>query len=222
MESMVSSPQLKELPKALIEFHKTLPAIEENTSGVHSSKYAPLSYIQGITVPLLGAQGLICIQTFEVQESEEYLLTHLIHESGEFICGKTKLIKGSMKEPNQDWGAGVTYRSRYAYLKILGISAGMPDIVDQIEEVDSSSNFNAAIPTQSTEAERIEFPPVTPEFITNYLGDLVKWAGKHPTLLPGLKVAYKQKFPDFTGSFTEHVQEPHHIEFIDRYTNRLT
>jgi len=219
---MPSSPQLKELPKALINFHKTLPAIEENTSGVHSSKYAPLSYIQGITVPLLGAQGLICIQTFEVENSEEYLVTHLIHQSGEWMNGKTKLIKGSMKEPNQDWGAGVTYRSRYAYLKMLGISAGMPDIVDQIEEENLSSSPQVTIPTQRTEEEIIEFPPVTPEHISEYLGDLVKWAGKHPTLLPGLKVAYKQKYPDFTGSFTEHVQEPHHIEFIDRYTNRLT
>ena len=219
---MPSSPQLKELPKALINFHKTLPAIEENTSGVHSSKYAPLSYIQGITVPLLGAQGLICIQTFEVENSEEYLVTHLIHQSGEWMNGKTKLIKGSMKEPNQDWGAGVTYRSRYAYLKMLGISAGMPDIVDQIEEDNISSSPQVAIPTQRTEKEIIEFPPVTPEHISKYLGDLVKWAGKHPTLLPGLKVAYKQKYPDFTGSFTEHVQEPHHIEFIDSYTNRLT
>ena len=219
---MPSSPQLKELPKALINFHKTLPAIEENTSGVHSSKYAPLSYIQGITVPLLGAQGLICIQTFEVENSEEFLVTHLIHQSGEWMNGKTKLIKGSMKEPNQDWGAGVTYRSRYAYLKMLGISAGMPDIVDQIEEENLSSNPQVTIPTQRAEKEIIEFPPVTPEHISEYLGDLVVWAGKHPTLLPGLKVAYKQKYPDFTGSFTEHVQEPHHIEFIDRYTNRLT
>jgi len=219
---MPSSPQLKELPKALINFHKTLPAIEENTSGVHSSKYAPLSYIQGITVPLLGAQGLICIQTFEVENSEEYLVTHLIHQSGEWMNGKTKLIKGSMKEPNQDWGAGVTYRSRYAYLKMLGISAGMPDIVDQIEEDNISSIPQVAIPTQRGEKEIIEFPPVTPEHISEYLNDLVKWAKKHPTLLPGLKVAYKQKFSDFTGSFTEHVQEPHHIEFIDRYTNRLT
>lgn len=219
---MPSSPQLKELPKALINFHKTLPAIEENTSGVHSSKYAPLSYIQGITVPLLGAQGLICIQTFEVENSEEFLVTHLIHQSGEWMNGKTKLIKGSMKEPNQDWGAGVTYRSRYAYLKMLGISAGMPDIVDQIEEENLSSSPQVAIPTQRAEEEIIEFPPVTPEDCAVYLKDLVKWAGKHPTLLPGLKVAYKQKYPDFTGSFTEHVQEPHHIEFIDRYTNRLT
>lgn len=219
---MPSSPQLKELPKALINFHKTLPAIEENTSGVHSSKYAPLSYIQGITVPLLGAQGLICIQTFEVENSEEYLVTHLIHQSGEWMNGRTKLIKGSMKEPNQDWGAGVTYRSRYAYLKMLGISAGMPDIVDQIEEENLSSSPQVTIPTQRAEEETIEFPPVTPEHISEYLGDLVGWANKHPTLLPGLKVAYKQKFPDFTGSFTEHVQEPHHIEFIDRYTNRLT
>ena len=136
--------------------------------------------------------------------------------------GKTKLIKGSMKEPNQDWGAGVTYRSRYAYLKMLGISAGMPDIVDQIEEENLSSSSQVTIPTQRAEREIIEFPPVTPEHISEYLGDLVKWAGKHPTLLPGLKVAYKQEYPDFTGSFTEHVQEPHHIEFIDRYTNRLT
>ena len=214
---------LKELPAALIEFHKTLPAIEEKTTGVHSSKYAPLSYIQGITVPLLGKQGLVCIQTFESDGESEFLVTHLLHKSGESISGKTKLIKGSMKEPNQDWGAGVTYRSRYAYLKMLGISAGMPDIVDQIETdqpTTSSLKPPVAIPTQN--GENIKQPPAEPSFIQTYLLDLEQWAKKHPTLFPGLQVAYKQKFPDFTGSFTAHVQEPHHIEFIDRFTNRLT
>jgi hypothetical protein len=78
------------------------------------------------------------------------------------------------------------------------------------------------IPTQQSEKEPIEFPPITPEYIKTYLGDLVNWAKKHPTLLPGLKQAYKLKFPDFEGSFSNHVQEPKHVEFIDNYTNRLT
>jgi len=214
---------LKELPKALIRFHNTLPAIEEKTSGVHSSKYAPLSYIQGITVPLLGAQGLVCIQTFEVENDNEYLVTHLLHESGESICGKTKLIKGSMREPNQDWGAGVTYRSRYAYLKMLGISAGMPDIVDQIM-------VNDAIPTSDREKPEDLVPPeeatatdelLTSDFAKAYLLDLEGWAKKNPTKLPDLKKAYKKKFPDFTGAFTGHVQEQRHAQFIDDFTNSL-
>jgi hypothetical protein len=78
------------------------------------------------------------------------------------------------------------------------------------------------IPTQQSEKEPIEFPPITPEYIKTYLGDLVNWAKKHPTLLPGLKQAYKLKFPDFEGSFSNHVQEPKHVEFIDGFTNRLT
>jgi hypothetical protein len=78
------------------------------------------------------------------------------------------------------------------------------------------------IPTQQSEKEPIEFPPITPEYIKTYLGDLVEWAKKHPTLLEGLKQAYRLKFPDFKGSFSNHVQEPKHIEFIDGYTNRLT
>ena len=78
------------------------------------------------------------------------------------------------------------------------------------------------IPTQQSEKEPIQFPPVTPEYIKTYLVDLVDWAKRHPTLLPGLKQAYKLKFPDFEGSFSNHVQEPKHVEFIDNYTNRLT
>ena len=78
------------------------------------------------------------------------------------------------------------------------------------------------IPTQQSEKEPIEFPPITPEYIKTYLGDLVGWAKRHPTLLPGLKQAYKLKFPDFEGSFSNHVQEPKHVEFIDGFTNRLT
>ena len=79
-----------------------------------------------------------------------------------------------------------------------------------------------AINTQQSEKDSIDNPPVDPAFIKTYLGDLVKWAKKHDTLLPGLKQAYKLKFPDFEGSFSNHVQEPKHVEFIDGFTNRLT
>jgi hypothetical protein len=77
-------------------------------------------------------------------------------------------------------------------------------------------------PTQQSETQAISDPPADPAFIKTYLSDLVGWAKKHPTLLPGLKQAYKLKFPDFEGSFSNHVQEPKHVEFIDNYTNRLT
>ena len=77
-------------------------------------------------------------------------------------------------------------------------------------------------PTQQLEKQQINDPPADPAFIKTYLSDLVGWAKKHPTLLPGLKQAYKLKFPDFEGSFSNHVQEPKHVEFIDNYTNRLT
>ena len=79
-----------------------------------------------------------------------------------------------------------------------------------------------AINTQQSEKESIDNPPVDPNFIKKYLVDLVDWAKRHPTLLPGLKQAYKLKFPDFEGSFSNHVQEPKHVEFIDGFTNRLT
>jgi len=77
-------------------------------------------------------------------------------------------------------------------------------------------------PTQQSEKQPINDPPADPAFIKTYLSDLVGWAKKHPTLLPGLKQAYKLKFPDFEGSFSNHVQEPKHVEFIDGFTNRLT
>ena len=77
-------------------------------------------------------------------------------------------------------------------------------------------------PTQQSEKQAISDPPADPAFIKTYLSDLVGWAKKHPTLLPGLKQAYKLKFPDFEGSFSNHVQEPKHVEFIDGFTNRLT
>ena len=52
-------------------------------------------------------------------------------------------------------------------------------------------------PTQQLEQQPINDPPADPAFIKTYLSDLVGWAKKHPTLLPGLKQAYKLKFPDF-------------------------
>ena len=90
----------------------------------------------------------------------------------------------------------------------LGFELWAKKELSEIDEKEIPPLPSRTINTQQSEKEPIENPPVEPAFIKTYLGDLVNWAREHPTLLEGLKQAYRLKFPDFDGSFSNHVQEP--------------
>jgi len=213
-----------ELTKAHAKFIQGVGTIKEEGNAQFGT-HATLEGILGVVNPKLADCGLFVSQTFSsTTEGRQVLNTTLFHESGEKVESSALFPQTSGRNPLHDWGSNVTYMRRYSLLAILGIAPGMPDN-DGDHATTPEPVFSkpvATIPAQAAEGETIENPPVEPEFITQYLKDLVAWDKKHPTLLPGLKHAYKQKFPDFSGSFTAHVQEKKHIEFIDQFTHGLS
>ena len=212
-----------ELTKAHAKFINSVGTIKKE-GDAQFGKHATLEGILGEVNPKLAAVGLFCTQTFSyTDDGRQILNTTLLHESGEKVESSALFPQTAGRNPLHDWGSNTTYMRRFCLLAILGIAPGMPDN-DGDHATRPEPVFSkpvATIPEQGAEGETIENPPVEPEFITQYLKDLVAWDKKHPTLLPGLKHAYKQKFPDFSGSFTAHVQEKKHIEFIDQFTHGL-
>jgi len=215
---------LGELTKAHIAFIQQIGKIEEKGNNpFHQSKYATLEGVLGAVNPVLAANGLVVSQTFDHEDGRTILKTHLRHVSGEEIISSALYPETTGKNKLHDFGGNCTYMRRYTLLAILGICAGIEDNDgNHLNTTAVTSNPKVNIPKQQSDAKTIPNPPVEPEYLNQFLHDLKDWADRKPTVLPALKHRYGQKYPDFKGSFQEHIQEPKQIEFILDFTNNLT
>ena len=150
------SEQINELATALAKAQgEILRAIKDSANPFFKSKYADLSSVWNACRQPLSKNGLSIIQTFET-EGETYLITTLVHSSGQWIRSKLPIL--TVKKDAQEYGKAITYMRRYALSAIVGVS---PDDDDD----GNSANGNqmpASRDKQVEEKSRFE----QPKFIT--------------------------------------------------------
>lgn len=90
------------------------------------SKYATLESIMSATKPFLNKNGLCITQGCEYDEKKGwFLVTTLLHISGEFIRTETPII--SKDWTAQGFGSALTYAKRYSWAAITGCGTGDDD-----------------------------------------------------------------------------------------------
>lgn len=113
------------LIEALVQFHKTVPAISK-TADAQYGKFADLETVLSTVTPPLAENGLVISQTFEPSEGfDPILVTRLLHVSGAELVSRLPMIVGKNRNPLHDFGGSCTYLKRYALLAILGLTADM-------------------------------------------------------------------------------------------------
>jgi len=120
-----SSP-LQPLVEALVNFHKTVPAINK-TATAQYGKFADLATVLSTVTPHLIKNGLAVSQGFEPgQDNNPVLVTQLLHVSGAQLISRLPMVVGGRgKNPLHDFGGSVSYSRRYSLLAILGLTADM-------------------------------------------------------------------------------------------------
>ena len=128
---MRTSDKNTQLVGALFNAKQNFPAIAKNKRGQSGNRqfnYAPLDEIMSHVDPVLYANGLMMTQGTEGHE----LVTRLEHVSGEWR--ETRMPVNSEHANMQSYGIEITYRRRYAYQLILGITTEEDvDIKDKIK-----------------------------------------------------------------------------------------
>lgn len=122
---MERSESIKELSKALVEFHKKVGKVIKDTKGniptksgsSYSYKYATLSNILDVVQEPLNGCGLNVIQLPMAEFELETILTHV---SGEFIS--SRYVMRPVQNNPQAIGSCITYQRRYAIGAILGLN----------------------------------------------------------------------------------------------------
>lgn len=106
-------------------------------TGKYSYSYADLGSIIDHTRSALAEHGMSVVQTIQIRDSGNCLVTMLIHESGQSITSIHPLPKGCAA---QEFGSYLTYARRYSLCSILGVAA---------EDDDDGQQANMA-PKEST------------------------------------------------------------------------
>lgn len=90
----------------------------------HGYKYAELAQIIELSREPLATNGLAVAQYCTAIDGHSYLVTQMIHSSGQWLRGYYPLEKAGMRAVNdaQQMGAAMTYARRYNLAAMLGVA----------------------------------------------------------------------------------------------------
>jgi hypothetical protein len=131
---MNTSETIKELAPALCAAQaafrnvpRTKEVLVKSDRGSYAFKYAPLDEIVAYIRPILAEHGLMFTQAVK----GEFLVTTIMHKSGEWIADSLPIKGGST---SQAYGSELTYKRRYSVTSMLGLVSEDDDDARQTEQ----------------------------------------------------------------------------------------
>ena len=112
---------LKNITKALIQFHNSGAAAKKDAKNpFFKSKYASLEEVIETVRAEAGKVGLTFTQLVDFDKHHTYVVTIIMHESGESLSGRTPVLVKDYSDP-QKMGSGITYAKRYGLQAAFGL-----------------------------------------------------------------------------------------------------
>lgn len=115
------------LAAALAKAQSEMLIAEENGYNPHfKSSFSSLKDLIKASRPALTKHGLSIAQYPDSQDGNNYLVTTMLHASGETLSGKCLI---QLKDPTdiQKLGSAISYAKRYAYSSICGLATSEGD-----------------------------------------------------------------------------------------------
>lgn len=142
-----------ELTKALCAFHRDVSTIHKEANAQYG-RYADLATVLSTVLPALSKNGLAVVQSFQpgADPGEQFLVTSLLHSSGERIDSHLPLTVPKGRNPLHDWGGATTYSRRYALLAILSLAAGIEDDDGAHADASQAEAVSASKPEPASKA----------------------------------------------------------------------
>lgn len=127
---MNKSESIGEIAKALLATQKIIgAAAKKSKNPFFKSAYADLSEVIDTVKEPLNANGITFLQIIDEGEHGAVVETTLLHESGEYISGRTPVFVVTKRDKSgnielhdpQALGSGITYSKRYGLQAICGL-----------------------------------------------------------------------------------------------------
>lgn len=125
-------------------------AVKDSTNPHFKSKYADLGAVWAACRGVLAKHGFSVLQPTDFDEKDVWVVTILLHSSGESIRGRYPL-RPSKQDP-QGYGSALTYARRYSLASMVGIVA----------DEDDDGNAASMPATNGTTTQRPIQPPAPP------------------------------------------------------------
>lgn len=126
--SLLKSESLSKLAPALLAAQKKMgAALKDSNNPFFRSKYADLNAVIDASVPVLNEHGISVLQSPAVVPNvdgttADVIQTILLHESGEYIAGSSKIVAAKANDP-QAAGSATTYARRYGLQAMVTLKA---------------------------------------------------------------------------------------------------
>src|SRR5271154_7147109 len=118
---MQSSESINELATALAKAQGMLTgALKDSANPFFKSKYADLASCWDACRAALSTHGLAVAQFPTTQDGGLYLVTHLLHTSGQWM--RSSLAVTPKDDTPQAMGSAITYARRYALCAVVGVA----------------------------------------------------------------------------------------------------
>lgn len=110
---MTTSPTITKIAPALTKAWANIGAATKDAKNpFFKSSYATLGEVMEVVKQPLLDQGIIVMQPVVGDDTGDYVETVLLHESGEWIAGRMRLVCAKQNDP-QAMGSAVSYNRRY-------------------------------------------------------------------------------------------------------------
>lgn len=118
---MQTSEQLNEISAALAKAQgEIVGALKDSANPFFKSKYADLASCWDACRLPLSKNGLSVVQGMQVDAGSLYLITRLLHSSGQWISSTTPITPKD--DTPQAMGSALTYARRYALTAMVGVA----------------------------------------------------------------------------------------------------
>ena len=120
---MYKSETISKLAVALVKAQSQIEHAKKGSKNPYfKSNYADLTEVIETIKKPLNENGIVFLQIVDSNESGSAVIeTTLMHESGEFISGRTPVFCAKPNDP-QALGSGITYSKRYGLQAICGLA----------------------------------------------------------------------------------------------------
>lgn len=99
-------------------------ATKDAANPFFKSKFADLNAVREASIPVLNKNGISVLQPMTMEEGRTFVVTMLLHTSGQFISGMTEIVVPANKASDpQAHGAAQSYARRYGLQSLVCIGA---------------------------------------------------------------------------------------------------
>lgn len=120
---MKTSESIVNIATALAKAQANFEAALKDARNPHfKSKFADLGSVLDAVLPSLHAEGISMLQPHKHENGRNFVVTVLLHRSGEFLMSETEIVTSKDRDP-QSLGSSITYARRYGLQSMCGIKA---------------------------------------------------------------------------------------------------